>query len=59
MVYEHYETKENLYLACVRRTRDRYHAGLAEAGEERDPYKQLILSATSPLAVFKKEGPNG
>jgi AcrR family transcriptional regulator len=56
VVYEHYGSKEGIYLACVRRARDHFNADViqAVAGTD-DPLEQLHRGADAYYRVLERD----
>jgi AcrR family transcriptional regulator len=56
VVYEHYGSKEGIYLACVRRARSRFNLDVmrAFAGTD-DPYEQLCRGAEAYYRVLERD----
>jgi AcrR family transcriptional regulator len=56
VVYDHFETKERAYLACVRRARDAYEAQLfAQVDPSAPPQEQLRAGADGHFAMLERD----
>ncbi|HWF54206.1 MAG TPA: TetR/AcrR family transcriptional regulator [Solirubrobacteraceae bacterium] len=56
VVYDHFGSKEGLYLACVRRARNEFERSLVQAvADDPDPQERLLRGADAFFAILERD----